>query len=65
MILSGRIAATSNVELRFGVNNLYDKQPPRLGVRAGASWLTQSGITDPSTYDVLGRRLYLGARLRF
>ncbi|MCW2391350.1 TonB-dependent receptor domain-containing protein [Sphingobium sp. B11D3A] len=66
--LSGRIAATSTVELRFGVDNLFDKQPPRLGVRAGTlaqGGSSQSGVTDPSTYDVLGRRFFLGARLRF
>ncbi|MBU0554491.1 MAG: TonB-dependent receptor [Alphaproteobacteria bacterium] len=66
--LSGRVAATSMIELRFGVDNLFDTQPHRVGVRPGTilqGGSTQSGVTDPSTYDVLGRRFYLGARLRF
>jgi len=26
---------------------------------------TQSGITDPTMYDILGRRMYIGAKLKF
>lgn len=37
--------------LRIGVNNVNDKQPPRYSPNV------QSG-TDPSTYDVIGRRIY-------
>lgn len=37
--------------LRIGVNNVNDKQPPRYAPNV------QSG-TDPSTYDVIGRRIY-------
>lgn len=36
---------------RLGVNNVADKQPPRYAPNV------QSG-TDPSTYDVIGRRIY-------
>jgi iron complex outermembrane recepter protein len=36
---------------RIGVNNVADKQPPRYAPNV------QSG-TDPSTYDVIGRRIY-------
>jgi outer membrane receptor protein involved in Fe transport len=36
---------------RIGVNNVNDKQPPRYSPNV------QSG-TDPSTYDVIGRRIY-------
>jgi iron complex outermembrane receptor protein len=38
-------------QLRIGVNNVNDKQPPSYAPNV------QSG-TDPSTYDVIGRRIY-------
>jgi outer membrane receptor protein involved in Fe transport len=47
-----------NVELRLGVNNLFDEAPPLYGPNV------QSG-TDPSTYDVIGRRVFSQIRLRF
>ena len=37
--------------LRIGVNNVTDKQPPAYAPNV------QSG-TDPSTYDVIGRRVF-------
>jgi outer membrane receptor protein involved in Fe transport len=46
------------ITLRVGVTNLFDKQPPSYAPNV------QSG-TDPSVYDVLGRRAYIQARLRF
>ncbi len=39
-------------EIRFGLNNAFDKQPPTYAPNV------QSG-TDPSTYDVIGRRAFL------
>ena len=46
------------VSLRAGVNNLTDEQPNVYspGVQAN---------TDPSTYDVLGRRYYVGLTAKF
>jgi iron complex outermembrane receptor protein len=46
------------LELRLGVENLTDEAPP----------LYTAGVqmnTDPSTFDVLGRRYYLRANLKF
>lgn len=44
-------------ELRFGVNNLFDKDPLVLnGV---------PGTTEASTYDVIGRSFYAGVSVRF
>jgi iron complex outermembrane recepter protein len=51
----------ANVEaltFRVGLNNAFDKLPPQYAPNV------QSG-TDPSTYDVLGRRAYVSVRLRF
>ena len=48
----------ANVTLRAGVNNLTDQEPRVYspGVQAN---------TDPSTYDVLGRRYYVGLSAKF
>ncbi|WP_120717464.1 TonB-dependent receptor domain-containing protein [Tsuneonella amylolytica] len=48
----------------FAVQNLLDKQPPIVGNTAGATTYN-SGNTYPSTYDALGRRYAVGARIRF
>lgn len=57
------LAASFNVDERltftFGVNNLLDKQPRILGANK-----EQAG-TYPSTYDVLGRDFFFGARFNF
>ena len=46
------------VSLRAGVNNLTDEQPPVYAPAIAAN-------TDPSTYDVIGRRYYVGLTARF
>lgn len=46
------------VSLRMGVNNLFDEQPPLYSPNVQAN-------TDPSTYDVLGRRYFVGLTARF
>lgn len=47
-----------NATLRLGVNNIFDKQPPEYAPNV------QSG-TEPSLYDVVGRRVYGQIGLRF
>jgi outer membrane receptor protein involved in Fe transport len=49
---------TDTVALRGGVNNLTDEQPNTFvpGIQAN---------TDPSTYDILGRRYYVGLTAKF
>ena len=47
-----------NLTLRLGLNNAFDRKPPVYAPNV------QSG-TDPSTYDVIGRRAYVSARLKF
>ncbi len=51
-------ATVENLTLRIGLNNAFDKQPPSYAPNV------QSG-TDPSTYDVIGRRAYVSARMKF
>ncbi|WP_332767179.1 TonB-dependent receptor domain-containing protein [Phenylobacterium sp.] len=55
---SGTWAVTDNVELRLGVNNVFDQEPEVYAPNV------QSG-TDPSTYDVVGRRVFGAIKLRF
>jgi iron complex outermembrane receptor protein len=56
--LNGTWTINDTVVLRAGVNNLTDEDPRVYspGVQAN---------TDPSTYDVLGRRYYVGMTARF
>jgi outer membrane receptor protein involved in Fe transport len=64
--LSGTLAVTRNIVFRFGVDNLFDKQPPLTGRDPGAIFPTlPGGSYSPGYYDVLGRRFYLGAKAKF
>jgi len=56
--LNGSWAVNDTLELFGGVDNLFDKEPPRYA--SGFQYQT-----DPSTYDVIGRYFYVGARARF
>jgi outer membrane receptor protein involved in Fe transport len=53
-----------NFDLTLTVQNLLDKSPPIVGSTVGSTSFN-SGNTYPSTYDALGRRLAVGARLKF
>jgi outer membrane receptor protein involved in Fe transport len=46
-------------DLSFGIINLFDKDPPFLGSA------NRDANTDPSTYDVLGRRFFLRITARY
>lgn len=54
----GLEANVDALTFRLGLNNAFDKKPQTYAPNV------QSG-TDPSLYDVLGRRAYVSARLRF
>lgn len=55
--LFGTLSLNKGFSLRMGVNNLLDTPPQALFGRAGT--------TEPSTYDIMGRRFYLGVSTRF
>jgi iron complex outermembrane recepter protein len=60
--LSAKYAPNETWEVTLGINNIADKQPPMYTTDA------QTGIqsnTDPSTYDVLGRRAFLTVGVKF
>jgi outer membrane receptor protein involved in Fe transport len=62
--LSARLNATENLTITATVQNLLDKDPPLTGNNAGSTSYN-SGNTFPSTYDALGRRYAVTAKLRF
>lgn len=62
--LAARFGVTESLVMTVTVQNLFDKDPPITGNNAGSTAFN-SGNTFPSTYDALGRRFAVGARLKF
>ncbi len=62
--LTARANVNENFELTLSVINLLDKDPPTVGSNIGSTTFN-SGNTYPSTYDAIGRRYAVGARLKF
>ena len=62
--LATRIGVTDNFDFTLTVTNLFDKEPPFVGATAGSTSFN-SGNTYPSTYDALGRRFSVQARVKF
>nr|WP_098106699.1 TonB-dependent receptor [Novosphingobium sp. PC22D] len=62
--LTTRWNATENFTFTFSIQNLFNKKPPILGSDIGPT-AYNSGNTYPSTYDALGRRYAIAAKLRF
>ncbi|WP_269716942.1 TonB-dependent receptor plug domain-containing protein [Caulobacter sp. NIBR2454] len=54
----GTWALDERSTLRFGVNNIGDENPPYYTSYSNSN-------TDPSTYDVLGRRIFFGVNAKF
>ncbi len=62
--LTGRLAVNDQLSLTLTVQNLLDKKPPLTGSGIGTT-AYNSGNTYPSTYDTIGRRFAVAAKLRF
>lgn len=56
--ISARYAITPNLTVRAGIANLTDQQPRLYSPNVQSN-------TDPSTFDVLGRRYFVGLNARF
>ena len=56
--------ATENIVVNFGIDNIFEKEPPVVGGEAGST-RANSGNTFPSNYDVLGRKLKMGIKVQF
>ncbi len=54
---------TKDVQVRMGVNNLLDKDPPVIA--AGILSSFGNGNTYPGVYDALGRTIFFGTTLKF
>jgi outer membrane receptor protein involved in Fe transport len=62
--LTGRFNATDNMTFTLTINNIFNNQPKVVGNTAGSTTFN-SGNVFPSTYDALGRRYAVGAKLKF
>lgn len=62
--LTARWKASDNFSFTFTVQNLLDNQPKVVGNTIGSTTFN-SGNTFPSTYDALGRRYGVAAKLTF
>jgi len=68
--LTGSYAITDGVNLRFGVENLFNKAPPLTNYdpansSAATTGLLSGGSYSSGYYDTNGRRFYLGANMKF
>lgn len=59
--LQASYSVTENWDVRIGVNNLLDKDPPLASQVVGFA----NGNTFPQTYDAMGRFLFVGATIDF
>ncbi len=55
---------TEQIEVRAGINNLMDEEPPIVGNEYGGT-AENSGNTYPSTYDTVGRSGFIGLNAHF
>ena len=62
--LTTRWEVSKNFDLTMSVFNLFDKKPPVVGGTVGSTSYN-GGNTYPSSYDALGRRFAVSARLKF
>jgi iron complex outermembrane recepter protein len=64
--LSGGVTVTDNVQLRMGVENLFDKAPPIANVNPNPAGVAlPGGAVSANNYDILGRRYYVGVTSKF
>lgn len=68
--LWGRWSINDGWSVRGGVDNLLDRNPPRVGANwvptaTGSGVTSAAGTTDTSNYDIAGRRYYVGVTAKF
>jgi iron complex outermembrane recepter protein len=59
--LAGTWQVRDNARLRFGMNNIFDRDPPLSNIVG----TTGNGNTYPQTYDALGRYVFIGLTANF
>jgi outer membrane receptor protein involved in Fe transport len=62
--LTTRFNATDNITFTASVQNMFNNQPKVVGNTLGQTTFN-SGNIYPATYDALGRRYAVSAKLRF
>jgi outer membrane receptor protein involved in Fe transport len=60
--VSGRYGFKDNLDLRFGIDNLFNVDPE---LTFANDTNTATGMTNTNFYDILGRRFYVGLNMRF
>ncbi|MGZ5791562.1 MAG: TonB-dependent receptor domain-containing protein [Croceibacterium sp.] len=66
--LNGSYAMTSNVTIRLGVDNLFNRAPPLTGYNPNfdnSAGTIRGGSYNSQFYDTQGRRFYIGANAKF
>jgi iron complex outermembrane receptor protein len=58
-----RFAINDKLEFRGGIDNLLDEDPVIVEARPGID--SNSDVTRPDYYDILGRRAYIGLKMSF
>ena len=62
--LAGRFQVNDIIEVRAGIDNLFDRDPNIFGAIPGVT--DAVGEPEPGgAWDVLGRRFYVGAKVEF
>jgi iron complex outermembrane recepter protein len=63
--LVGSYQLLDNLRLRFGIENVFGKEPPIVGRNPSDASGMYGGSFSAQNYDTVGRRFYLGARINF
>ena len=64
--LLGSYQLLDNLLLRFGIENVFNQEPPLTGVNTAANLPSlPGGSFNAANYDTNGRRFYLGGRISF
>lgn len=64
--LSANYRVNDNIELRFGINNILDQDPPLTSIAGfGGSETSGRGNTYPQIYDAQGRYIFTGLKASF
>ena len=61
--VAGRYDLRDNVQLRFGIDNLFDRDP-ELVFPDATNGYNGRGDTNENFYDILGRRYYIGFNIQ-
>lgn len=63
--LAATYQVRSNLELRAGVNNVFDRDPPIVDANIAGPGDFGNGNTYPGVYDALGREFFFGVNMKF